>query len=201
MYTIVERARLILTSPAQYFRSIKKEIDIIEALKFLAVVGLISAVLAYIIGLFFGEQLTEIYFRMMTPLFGELPVQEQPSQIFMVVIGVITYIMQIIFSFAIAAILFVWLKIFGVAVDSYAKVYQLYVYGNLPTIFLSWIPFLGFVLWIWDIVLLVIGTNVMFGTSKGKAAVIYIVPIIILVLIFILFLYVMKNLLLMFPPI
>ena len=99
---------------------------------------------------------------------------------------ILAYILGVLVNFVIAAILYVWLLIFG-GNKGYNKSYQLYIYSYTPSTLLNWIPFLSFFTWIYSFVLLVIGTKKIYNFSTARAILIYLIP---LILLFIFFLFI-----------
>ena len=82
----------------------------------------------------------------------------------------------LLLGFFIAGLLHAWILIFrGKA--GYDKTYQLYVYSRTPQFLFGWIPVLGFIAYIYGLVILIMGTMKMHKISKTKSILMYVIPI------------------------
>lgn len=177
---LINKIKLILFKPDKFFSTLKEK-TIQDALLYYIILLAFNVIMSYLMFLAFGDFFTKIILNM----FELIPLQfiRESVSAGHFILG---YIFGIIFSFVIAAILFVWLLIFG-GKKGYTKAYQLYIYSETPSLLLKWIPFLGFFAWIYDLILLIIGTKKIYNFSTTKAVLIYVIPLI-LISIFVLFL-------------
>ena len=172
---ILNKVKSILFEPKKFFTKLQKEKGIRDVFKYLAIVALFSVILTFIMSLIFSpvqtsfiEQLTgqEISTEDSTPTYID---------------AIINYLGTLLLSFVIVGILHLWLKLFrGKA--KYEKTYQLYIYGTTPTFLFSWIPFIGGFAWIYDLILLIIGTSIIYKLSRTKSILVYLIPLIILIM-------------------
>ena len=174
----LEKIRKIMLEPSKFFKAVRKEKTLDNALKYFVVLSLISTVLGVFAGYLFQEQL----YQFTESLFGlKVPRHAFAIQVLFLSIT-IGYIWSIVGSFIVAGILHVWLLIFG-AKGKYTKTYQLSVYSGTPGYLLGWIPFVNFFVWIYSLALLIIGTQKMYGFSKRRSIAIYLIPLAIFLLI------------------
>ena len=180
---ILNKIKLILFNPDKFFSSLKEK-TIQDSLLYYIILLAFNVIMGYLILLIFGD----VFIRYLYNLFNlnlALPTLNAINLFGQVILG---YIFAIAFSFLMVGILYVWLLIFGGS-KGYAKTYQLYAYSLTPSLLLKWIPFLSFFIWIYDLVLLVIGTKKIYNFSTTKAVLIYIIPVII-IFILVLFLFI-----------
>ena len=109
------------------------------------------------------------------------PIQELGSQAWVwVIIGIaFGIIMSLIGSFIGAALLHAWIYIFG-GRENYSKTYQLAVYASTPSLAFGWIPVVGAFAWIYNIVLLIMGTQHIHHIPRKKAILMYVIPVVLL---------------------
>ncbi|MBW3011315.1 YIP1 family protein [Candidatus Woesearchaeota archaeon] len=183
----IEKIKSVLTEPSRFFSQIGKEKGIGPAFVYLLVLTIISSILAYIVMIFTGNLSAKIMYTMMGA--GELAAMADPTLIygsgmlfFLFIIGIIA---ALVGSFVVAAILHVWILIFG-GKNTYVETYKLYVYKSTPSLLLGWIPLLNMLTWIWGLVLLIIGTMKVHNISKKRAILMYVIPLIVLLAFFIL---------------
>jgi hypothetical protein len=167
---IITKIKLVLTQPTKFFTKIKKERGIYPPFKYLAILALFSTIMGFIkISFFRPLNFIQNFLKLNIP-----PVATTlPSNLLFSLWG---YIITMVSVFVIVAILFVWIKIFkGKA--NYEKTYQIYVYGTTPSFLFNWIPILGGFAWIYDLILLIIGTSIIHKVSKTRATIIYLIPL------------------------
>jgi len=169
---IFSKIKSILFNPEKFFVGLSKEKTIQDSLIYYIVLLAFNVVMSYIMFLIFGDVITKMVVNMFN--FG----QEMPSFSSLQVFGrmIMGYVLGILVGFVIAAILFVWILIFG-GNKGYVKAYQLFVYSETPSMLFKWIPFLGFVTWIYDLVLLIIGTKKIYNFSATKSVLMYLIPL------------------------
>lgn len=180
---LIKRIKEILFNPSNFFLKLKEK-NVQNALIFYVILLAFNVVLGYLFTLAFGLS----YLKWVYGLFNlnlPLPQYNVLSLLPAIIIG---YIFSVALSFVISGILFLWLYLFK-ARKGYEKTYQLYVYSETPNLLLKWLPFLGFLSWIYSFVLLIIGTKRIYNFSTTKAVLIYLIPLI-LIIILILFLVV-----------
>ena len=166
----------IIAEPAKFFGHLKKESGVKEAFVYLLVMSLIGTVLAVI-----GAQLFHSYSSwLIQKMFGTGFPTPKHSFMLTALMGVIGYLLGLGFSFVWAGLLHVWMLVFG-GKEGYGKTYQLYVYTRTPKFIFGWIPGVSILAWFYSILLLIIGTHKVHNISKLKAALMYIVPLIILI--------------------
>ena len=166
----IEKIKGVLTEPKAFFSGIGREKGIGPAFIYYLVLTIISAILAYIVMIFTGNLSAKIMYSMMGA--GELGAMADPTLIYggvmLFVMFIIGIIAALVGSFIVAAILHVWILIFG-GKNKYTETYKMYVYMSTPKLLLGWIPVVKLVIWIWGLVLLIIGTMQVHGISKKRA--------------------------------
>ena len=177
---LIAKIKQILFKPDKFFSALKEK-TIQDSLLYYIILLAFNVVMSYLIFLAFGDFFTKSILNMLNL---NIPLQSA-KEFASVGYYILGYIFGVLFSFAIAAVLFVWLLIFG-GNKGYTKAYQLYVYSETPSLLLKWIPFLNFFTWIYDLVLLIIGTKKIYNFSATKAVLIYVIPLT-LIFIFLLF--------------
>ena len=168
---VLGKIKSILSSPDKFFSNLKEK-TIQDALLYYIILFGFNVVMSYIVFLVFGDAITKTLFSMLNL---NSPIPQFSS---MMIFGqmILGYIFGVLLSFVMAAILYVWLRIFR-GNKGYVKVYQLFVYSNTPSLLLKWIPFLSFFTWIYDLILLIIGTKKIYNFSTTKAVLIYLIPL------------------------
>ena len=171
---MIDVAKKILSSPKQFFKTIEKEKGIKKAFKFLAFFLAIFLVLNATVSIILGNN-------------GNLPSQLTfiPFWQLVILVSALIYVASLLYSFLGAGIIYVWLKIFK-GKRSYNDAYKLNTYSKLPIYLFGWIPFVGWLAWIYAFVLLVIGTKEFYKFSTTKAVLIYLIPMLIIMLILVL---------------
>lgn len=168
---ILRKIKSILFNPEKFFSSLKEKTVQDSLLYFIILMGF-NVIMSYFMFLLFGDVVT----RMMYMMFNFNNPMPNVGSLFVLGQTIIAYILAVFFSFVIGGILYVWLLIFK-GNKGYIRTYQLYIYSNTPSLLLKWIPFLGFLTWIYDFVLLIIGTKKIYNFSTTKAILIYLIPL------------------------
>ncbi|MBI1970063.1 YIP1 family protein [Candidatus Woesearchaeota archaeon] len=183
---LFQKIGAIVTKPKEFFSQVKQEKGIGPAFGYYAVVSLMFTIL--------GMLMAVLTTSMMMGLFGMMSRSMWMywsgmaiTPIFIIFMGIFGYIVKLIGSFIYAGILHLWILIFGGKAE-YTETYKLAVYAQTPKLLLGWIPFVSFIIWIWDILLLIIGTQAVHGVSRTKAIWMYIIPVILLIGFLLLFL-------------
>jgi len=177
---IIDKIVNILTRPFEFFKGLKKEKGIKEAFIYFAVLSLLFTVLATIFGLLMQTFTTNV----VSKLFGFAVPKEELSTGWIAFWAVIGYFVGLGLSFVWAGLLHVWILIFGGKGD-YTKTYQLSVYAQTPKFVLGWFPFISYVIWIYDVILLIIGTEKVHDVSKLRAILMYVIPIAVITILYI----------------
>ena len=177
---LIQKIKGILTTPSKFFENLKKEKGLKKAFIYFMILSLFSFILTLIIQYFSN------------PLYLNLFGGSLSSYTFwlLLILIVIFYGLVLIFSFIMAALLHLWIIIFG-GKANYEKTYQLYIYSHTPNLVFGWIPIINLLIWIYSLVLLIIGTQKVHKIPKTRAILMYVIPfilIIVLLLILILFL-------------
>jgi hypothetical protein len=174
---IFNRIKLVLSRPTEFFTRLKSESGISTAFIYLAALALFSTIMTTIMSVI----LQPMNMKFIQSIFGTNFVQTM--------IPTSTRLFSMIWSFAsvlvgvfiVVAILFVWIKIFG-GKAGYKKTYQTYIYASTPGLLFNWIPLIGGFAWIYDLVLLIKGTEITHQISRTRAVLIYILPLIIFII-------------------
>ncbi|MEK6952332.1 MAG: YIP1 family protein [Nanoarchaeota archaeon] len=177
-----KKLKEVLVKPSKFFLEIEKEKTIKPSFIYISVLTVFYSVMSIILLLLFKDYLANLFLNMFN-----LPT-EQPfslsKQLIFIIVGIPA---SILFSFVLAAILYVWLMIFGSDKD-YKTAYKLLVYSETPSLLFGWIPIVNWFSWIYSLVLLIKGTHKIYKFSKLKSSLIYIIPLgIFLILLLILF--------------
>jgi len=177
---LIEKIKLVLFQPTKFFENLKKEKGIKESFDYFATLSAFSLVMGVIVSYFFQPVIDAWIYG----LFG-LPFTPTPMTVWdILAFPLLGYLLGLIFSFAWAGILHAWILLFG-GKEDYAKTYQLSIYSATPGLILAWIPFVAFFASIYELVLLIIGTQKIHGIGKTKAILMYVIPAIILILLII----------------
>lgn len=190
MNNILDKIKKILTGPVKFFTRMKQEKGIEGALIYLLILSLFYIILASVIGSAFQQY----SYSIMSKLFDVNLPRPHYTGYMLVLLAILGYLLIIASSFIAAGILHAWILIFG-GKGSYTKTYQLYVYSRTPHFIFGWIPFVSFAAWIYDLILLIIGTEKIHKINRTRAILMYVIPAIfiviayILTLIFVIFLF------------
>ena len=180
----LDKVKKILFTPDKFFTSIKKEKGLKEAFIYYAILMLIGTILTFTIGFYISMNLFSYYMGLFSEVIGvELPAILTEQMIIQSIgyaaigiMGVYTYLMTLIGSFVSAGILYIWILIFG-GKGNYTKTYQMCVYSKTPSALLKWIPIVGGFAWLYEVYLLIKGTEKLHGLSKRRSILIFAVPI------------------------
>ena len=104
--------------------------------------------------------------------------------------GIGTFIAGLIGAFIIGILLLALVSIFlhiGTRImdgrGDFADSFKSVVYAQTPSMLLSWIPFIGFIVWIWSVVLLVLGVRELHEMDTMKAVIAVVIAVVIVVVI------------------
>jgi hypothetical protein len=169
---LIEKIKSVLLHPTKFFESLKKEKGVKTAFRYYLILSFISFILGTIITFTFNKYIYSFWSR----IYG-WPFPIPPLTLETIVLSpFIWYLVGLGLSFIAAGILHVWILIFG-GKEEYSKTYQLWAYSLTPGFVFGWIPFLGFFAFIYDLFLLILGTQKLHGISKNLAILMYVIPI------------------------
>lgn len=178
---IITKIKGVLTEPRTFFSQIGKEKGIGPAFVYYLLLTILSSVLAYIVMTFTGNISAKIIYGMMGA--GELAAMADPRMMYgggmLIVMFILGIGAALVGSFILAGILHVWILIFG-GKNTYTETYKLYVYQATPRLLFGWIPIVNFFIWIWQLVLLIMGTMQVHNISRKKAILMYVIPLIVI---------------------
>ncbi|HLC32973.1 MAG TPA: YIP1 family protein [Candidatus Nanoarchaeia archaeon] len=183
---LIFKIKRLFTSPNLFFAHLKEK-GVLEAFRTYASALAVSVVLGTLVGFMLNN-----YTQAMISRWIGVPTVEPLTPFILISAAVFGYVGGLLTSFVIAAIIHLWVQLFGGKAD-YAKTYQLYAYSRTPYLLLSWIPVISFVAWIYSLVLLIIGTHQIHKISTRRAALIYIIPIAFLLIVVIVLLLLLLN--------
>jgi len=168
---MIDKIKDVLLKPMFFFDKIKEEKGVKKAFIYFAVLAFFSTLLAYLISLVMPAYSIGV----LEKTFG-VTVPEEAIRVSTIFTTIFYYVLSLGFAFVVAALLHVWILIFG-GKEGYEKSYQLYVYSHTPTYLLGWIPFLGFFAGIYSLILLILGTEEMHGIARRRAILMYVIPV------------------------
>ena len=170
----IKKINNILFHPHSFFSQVEKEAGINKAFLYFLILTLFSYILSTII-----TSLWPKVYTFFLPIFTDnVPIK----QIFLG--SFIGFLISLPLSFVTGFFLYLWVSIFG-GKKSYSEAYKLYVYSITPKLVFGWIPLVNILIWIYSLILLIIGTQKIYKFSALKATLIYIIPLIIGIIIFI----------------
>ena len=189
----IKKIKGVLLNPSVFFKNLSREKGLGSAFGYFALLSAVAAILSFVLLSLFPS----FYSTTFQKLLGiDLPQSPVLTFWIMLVLTILSYALNLALSFLWAAILHIWIMIFG-GEGKYHESYKLYIYAITPKVLLSWIPVIFFIGWIWEIVLLIIGTQKVYGLSKTKSVLRYVIPAVVLVILMIAFYvfvgYVLKN--------
>ena len=179
---IFYQVKQVLSEPARFFKQLKTETGIKSAFTYLLMLGLWNSALGLLVTLLFNDYSYNLIFRkVLSTITSPGAFLPQPTTGETIFWGVLGYGLLLGLSFIKVGILHGWICLFG-GKEKYAKTYQLYIYSSTPAFVLGWIPFIGFFTWIYDMVLLIIGTQKIHKISPLKSVLMYLIPIVLFIL-------------------
>ncbi|MFH1275678.1 MAG: YIP1 family protein [Candidatus Woesearchaeota archaeon] len=175
MKELIERVKLVLGNPEKFFSSLKKEQGYKASFRYLAILSIIPAIMSISIGRVWGNYSINAinhFFNL------QLPTTNFTFEFFFMN-AVLGYFVALGLSFAGAAVLHLWILLFK-GKEVYEKTYQLSVYSQTPRLLLGWVPLLGALVWVYDLYLLIVGTEKIHGISQKNALYMYLIPALLL---------------------
>src|SRR3989344_1387762 len=153
-------------SPKEFFLHINKERGIRSAFIFFASCYFIFLVFSgLILYLFYSDSIKTILY--------DLPFSFTSFYFFLYLF--LVYGFGLLSSFVSGFFLKMWLHLFK-GKRSFDDAYKLSVYSYAPYYLLGWIPIINIFTIIYSLILLIIGTKVMYKFSTLKATLIYVIP-------------------------
>lgn len=188
----IKKIKSVLFNPSVFFKNVSREKGVKSSFGYFALLSAFATVLSFILFSLFPS----LYMSIPKILGFNYPEPFIPGFGLFLILSALGYVLSLAFSFLWGAILHVWIMIFG-GEGKYSESYNLYIYAITPRVLLSWIPFISFFGWFWEVGLLIIGTQKVYGFSKTKAVLMYLIPALIYVIIVIAFYvfvsFVLKN--------
>jgi len=178
---LINKIIKVLIDPLNFFADLKKEKGVKKAFIYLLILLFFSTILGTVVG-YLAQSFS---FNIVSKILNlNLP---QPEYSFGTIFfwALVGYPISALLSFVWAGLLHVWILIFRGKAD-YTKTYQLYIYSQTPRFVFGWIPIVSSFIWIYDLVLLIIGTEKVHEISRLRAVLMYIIPIGLLILFYIL---------------
>ncbi len=176
----MKKIKEILFRPKEFFKNVKKEKGIKKAFVYLLILSLFYYVLSLTNYFLFSEEQKAL----ITGVFDVSPFA------LYIISDVLFYFFGLIMSFVTSYFFYLWLKLFECK-EPWNVVYKLTVYSNTPLYLIGWIPFIGAIVgWVYSLILMIIGIREVYNVSTKKAALIYLIPIAILIFLLFVFLFV-----------
>ncbi len=164
----------LITQPETFFANLKKEKGVKDAYLFFIVASAFSTLMSFVMFLLIGNFMSDLLVKLLG-----LPPATPLSTTMMFLAFLTGFVINLGLIFVWAGLVHVWIKIFG-GKESYAKTFNMYIYAFSPLSLLNWIPFVSFFVWIYSLILLIVGTHKIHGFSRLKSALIYIIPLVII---------------------
>ena len=175
MKSFARRIRQALIHPGEFFTGAAKEQGYSEAFQLFAILSAVNLVLMFIAQHWlFSGTLNSLLLSMVgsdSSSAGEVSLFTW----FLITLGF--YLVSLLGVFIGTLFLHVWVKMWG-GKGEFAESLRLNVYSNIPHLVLGWIPFAGAVLWIYDLVLAVIGVQKLHQVSRAKAIAMFVIPVV-----------------------
>ena len=193
---LINKIKNVLINPFKFFENLKKEKGIRDAFIYLVILSLFAAVFGTVVGYFFQE----FSLGMVSKVLGLTLPKPEYSFGYLFFWALIGYAIGLVMSFVWAGLLHAWILIFG-GKGNYTKTYQLSVYYRTPRFVFGWIPVVSSLVWIYNLILLIIGTEKVHDISRLRAILMYLIPVGVLILFVILILVFMVVVFASYPGI
>ena len=155
-----------LTNPEGFFSSVKTETGIFKSLIYFAVLSLIGVFVKFL-GIALNIQL-------LLQTKGMLTYADVLS----------SYAGSFVLLFIGIGIFHIFVRLFG-GQGGFAETFKANVYGNTPSFLFGWIPYVGVLGILYGIYLFIKGLSVLHGMTMGKAFLAFLIPVLILVVLFV----------------
>ena len=169
---LIDKLKIVLFQPTSFFAHLKKEQGVKAAFTYFAVFSFIGILLAFLVA-----PISAPWQVSLAKLFGKQIIT--PTLGRRILSSLLNFIIGLGLSFVGAALLHIWIKLCGGRAP-YAKTYQLSIYSTTPSYIFGWIPVLGLFSVIYNLVLLIIGTQQVHSLSKKRVLLMYLIPFVIL---------------------
>lgn len=169
---IIEKAKMVMTKPSEFFESVKSEPGIGPAFKYLAIIAfvpIIPILLLVLAGMSGSSQIPFDFLARALPF----PI---------IAIPIFSYVSTLLFPFLFAGIIQVSAKLLKGSGD-YAATYRAIVYAGTPATLLSWIPIVGGISGLWSLYLVVKGVSKLHDVSMGRAVLIVLLLLLVIVVV------------------
>jgi hypothetical protein len=170
-----EKVKGFLGAPLNTFNNVQAE-PLGGALKYFTIWVLIFAILRTVIFYTMERQVFQTFWNLLGLSDGTLYLFHPVTFALLAVVGAFASL----FISGSLTHLFVWA--FG-GRKGYGNTIKAFAYGNTPLLLFGWIPFVGMLLWIWTLVLDIIGIRQLHEISMGRAVGAVLLGIVILVII------------------
>lgn len=167
------RIKQLLTDPEHFFEAATHEEGYHQAFRMFAILTPITIVLGILLQRLFMS--TATMQRLQNLLGAQNPFLVH-SGLWLTVLAVLAYVAALIGVFVWTGILHIWIMIWG-GKGSYAETFRLNVYSSLPRLVFGWIPVVGGLVWIYDLILAIIGVQKLHKVSRAKAIWMFVLPL------------------------
>lgn len=159
----VEKVQGFLMEPSKTFDATKGE-NLNEAIKYYVVIAVIYSALAAVLFAFMGNLIGSMMGgRSLGMIMGGGLAAGGAAVLF-----VSSLILGIVSAFIGGAILHIFVYIVG-GRKGIEQTVKAVMYGSTPGLLLGWIPFIGFIAWIWSLVVEILGIRQLHELTTGKA--------------------------------
>src|SRR3989344_4900264 len=174
----------VIAEPARFFEHLRwEEQGIKSAFLYILAFGFFFALLRLSIGLMFHALPDTAFATVAAKMAGFSASYSSYYTLALVFLVLGGYVLSIPISFVYGALLHVWILIFG-GKGRYAQSYQLYAYASIPSMIFGWIPYLLPFAIIYNVILMIVGTHHLHQLSKLRSALIFIIPLLLIGVIF-----------------
>ncbi len=167
---LIEKAKGFLLEPSRAFESSKYD-SLQEALKYYAVIAAIYSI--------FSSIILVIISSVINITLGKYGIQLSSGLADIIYYFIMSFILIIMGAFLWGGILYIFTYILG-GRKEIAQTTKAVMYASTPIVFLGWIPAIGFIGWIWQFVLQIIGIQQYQEITTGKAIATVLLPVIII---------------------
>lgn len=157
----IEKIRTVLLHPSKFFENIKSEKGIVEAFKYTFLLNLIGLVVN---------------------LIGAFPPFSSTVDVVAMGVAVLLYLIGLLGLFVTSGIVHLFAMLLG-GKGKYSTTYKAMAYGDTPSLLLGWIPFAGFIFYLYALYLSIKGVSILHKISMLRAIVAILALIIIIVII------------------
>lgn len=169
------KIKLIFSNPVEFFKAVR-EPSIKDSFIMYLVVGVLTSLFSYGVAMLFSRSFLRYISGGIFGYFGYTYIY----------LGIGIFLVSIAAIFAYAGIVQLIAKWFG-GIGNYTDSFNALAYSSIPGRILMVIPIIGFLAFIYSLVLAIIGVSEYHNISKGKATAVVLIPIGAIIVIFILF--------------